>query len=89
MPKLQRWWGDRNLIDFLKLFEKQGFVMKREQDIYSCTLGYYLAIRFLKERGLIECDGVDETQMKRWVLTDSGKIFVKHIKGIEALLNEG
>lgn len=88
MLKIQRWWGDHNLIDFLKLMDKRGSVMRSEQDIYTSNLGYYLAIRFFKERGLIQCNGVDKKQMKKWVLTNKGKSFVQHIKGIEGLLNE-
>jgi len=85
---IQRWWGDKNLISFLKLIEERGYVMRREQDLYTSFLGYYLAVRYLKERGLIQCDGVDETQMKRWTFTEKGKSFVKHINDIEELLNE-
>lgn len=86
--KLHRWWGDKNLIDFLKLIDKQGHVMRETQDIYNCNLAYYLAIRFCKEHDLIECDGIEENQMKKWSLTDNGKKFIKHIKGIEGLLYE-
>ena len=85
--KIERWWGDKNLIDFLKLIDERGFVMRREQKIYTSTLGFYLAIRFLKERGIIQCDGMDETQMKKWVLSERGKLFIRHIKSIEGLLN--
>lgn len=86
--KLHRWWGDKNLINFLKLFDKQGYMMRDTQDLYTCNLGYYLAIRFFKERGLIQCDGVDKKQMKKWILTSKGLKLIQLIKKIEEALNE-
>jgi len=64
----------------------KGYVTRKTQTVYSSILGYYIALRFLRKHGLIECDGVEKNMMKRWKLTPKGRELVEHILEIRKLL---
>jgi len=69
----------------IEMYEK-GCITRKTQTVYSSVLGYYIALRFLRNHGLIECDGVEDNMMKRWKLTEKGVKLVEHIMAIRRLL---
>jgi len=69
----------------IEMYEK-GYITRKTQTVYSSILGYYIALRFLRKHGLIECDKVENNMMKRWKLTDKGRKLVEHIIAIRRLL---
>jgi predicted transcriptional regulator len=77
---------NRYLVGLLMQFDKEGHVTRKSQKVYMSVLGFYLAIKWLKERGLVECDGVDEENYKTWRLTKKGAELVKLLKRMEELI---
>jgi predicted transcriptional regulator len=77
---------NRYLVSLLMQFDKEGHVTRKSQKVYISVLGFYLAIKWLKERNLVECDGVDKENYKTWRLTKKGAELVKLLKRMEALL---
>jgi predicted transcriptional regulator len=61
----------------------------KDTKVYLTYVGWWNAQKFLKERGIITENGVDEKGRKIWKLTDKGKKLVEHIKAIKMLLYEG
>jgi hypothetical protein len=58
----------------------------KDAKVYLTYVGWWNAQKFLKERGIITENGVDENGRKIWKLTDKGKKLVEHIKAIKMLL---
>jgi predicted transcriptional regulator len=77
---------NRYLVSLLMQFDKEGHVTRKSQKVYISVIGFYLAIKWLKERGLVECDGVDEENYKTWKLTKKGTELVKLLKRMEELI---
>ena len=76
---------NKPLIELLLKMDREGYVTRKSQRIYISTLGYYRILKFLRDYGIIECNGVDENNLKIWVLTPKGKKLVEHIKAIRRL----
>jgi predicted transcriptional regulator len=77
---------NRYLVGLLMQFDKEGHVTRKSQKVYMSVLGFYLAIKWLKERNLVECDGVDKENYKTWRLTKKGAELVKLLKRMEELI---
>lgn len=81
--KTNRMFFDKNLVSLLKMMDKNGFITRRSQGLYKSTLGYYLVIRYLKERELISYNGLNNRNMKKWSLTNKGKYVLRRVEEIE------
>ena len=77
---------NRYLVSLLNQMASEGHVTRKSQKVYISILGFYLAIKWLKERNFVECDGVDEKNYKIWRLTKKGMELVKLLKRIEELI---
>ena len=77
---------NKHIIRLLLEMYKNNYVTRKTQTVYSSILGYYIAIKFLKRHGLIECDGIEKNMMKRWKLTNKGRKLVEHLIEIRKLL---
>ena len=75
---------NKNLIELLKLMKNQR-VSRKSQKIYKSSLGYFLAMRYLRERGLVKEDGIEDRE-KYWTLSEKGKKLLKHVEEIEKLI---
>jgi len=75
---------NKNLIDLLKLM-KQRRISRKSQKIYKSTLGYFIAMRYLREKGLVQEDGIEDRE-KYWTLSEKGKKLVKLIEEVEKIL---
>jgi predicted transcriptional regulator len=77
---------NRYLVSLLMQFDREGHVTRKSQKVYISVIGFYLAIKWLKERGLVECDGMDKENYKTWRLTKKGAELVKLLKKMEELI---
>jgi predicted transcriptional regulator len=76
---------NRYLVSLLMQFDREGHVTRKSQKVYISVIGFYLAIKWLKERDLVECDGMDKENYKTWRLTKKGAELVKLLKKMEVL----
>jgi len=74
--------------DLRLLFEiyKKGGVTKKSQSTFLSSMGFYMSIWSLRDKGLIKESGYDNNRQKIWVLTEKGEKFIKLIEKIEGLL---
>jgi hypothetical protein len=77
---------NRYLVSLLNQISKEGYVTRKTQKVYISIIGFYLAIKWLKERNLIYCNGVDENEYKIWRLTNKGVMLVKYLNKISELI---
>ena len=63
---------NKYLVKLLLEIKKKGWINRKTQTAYTSNIGYYIAISFLKKHNLIECNGVDNNNMKLWKLTPKG-----------------
>jgi len=77
------------MMKLLMHINNKGFVTKDTRPFLT-TMRYYNYLWSLRDMNLIECNGVDEnTQQKKWQLTEKGAIVAGKIKEIEGIvLNE-
>jgi len=76
---------NKYLVRLLLQMYKQGQITRKTQNVYISTLGFYAALKFLKNNGMVECAGVDNKNMKIWKLTDKGVKLVEHLIEIRKL----
>lgn len=74
-------------IEFLKHIYKNKFVTRKTQKIFHLG-GYYLMISFLKNDGLIYCDGKTHDNEKVWKLTPKGTELTKLLIDLEKTQNK-
>ena len=79
---------NRYLVDLLEEIDKKRSLTRETQTIYRSEIGFFLAMKWLKEHNLITCDGVDEKNYKIWVLNKNGRKLVKLVKMIRLILKE-
>jgi hypothetical protein len=77
---------NRYLVSLLNQISKEGYVTRKTQKVYISIIGFYLAIKWLKERNLVYCNGVDENEYKIWKLTNKGVMLVKYLNKISELI---
>jgi len=70
---------NKYLVKLLLEIYRNKQINRKSQKVYKSNIGYYLAIRFLKKNGLIKCNGVDNNNMKVWILTPKGFEVANHI----------
>lgn len=75
----------KNNISLLIEMSKKNSITSREQKTYS-PFAFYLNIGFLKDKGLVMENGIDNNLRKKWCLTEKGKALVEYIQRIEELL---
>lgn len=73
-------------LNLLKEIKDKAFITKSRQKIYGSSIGFYMGIWSLRDRGLVVEDGVDERRQKRWILTDKGKEIIEHLLEIEKIM---
>jgi len=71
-------------LEIMKIIDKYNYVVRSKQKFYS-TLGYNLAIWFLRDIGIIEENGINKRREKRWIFTEKGRKIMNHLKEIEKL----
>lgn len=76
---------NKYLADLVVKLHEKGQITRKSQKIYISILGFYKALKFLRDHGLIRCDGVTEKNMKIWVLTEKGKKLANHILEIRKI----
>ncbi|MGB9693663.1 MAG: hypothetical protein ACPLYF_02350 [Fervidobacterium sp.] len=77
---------NRYIAQLLLQIDKDGFVTRKTQKVYLSTIGFFIAMKWLKEKGFIVNNGTDKNNYKIWVLTEKGKELVAAIKKIEGLI---
>lgn len=77
---------NRYIYRLLLQIDRDGFITRKTQKIYLSSIGFFIAMKWLKEKGLVFCDGVDEKNCKIWKLSEKGKELVKCIKKMEELI---
>lgn len=71
------------MIEFLTVIRKQGFITRKTQKVFGMA-GFYLATSVLRDKGIIQFDGVTQGNTKKWVLTQKGeRISELYLKRIE------
>jgi predicted transcriptional regulator len=68
------------VIDFMIYVLEKGSITKSTQDFYSFPFQYYTMVWYLRDMGILEIDGVDESNQKIWVLTERGKKLARLLK---------
>jgi hypothetical protein len=79
---------NRYLVDLLEEIKDKGHVTRETQTVYKSSIGFFLAMKWLKEHNLIVCDGVDEKNYKIWALNLNGKKVVRFLGYIREILKE-
>ena len=77
---------NRYIEQLLLQIDREKFVTRKTQKVYLSTIGFFIALKYLKEKELVYSDGVDEKNYKIWKLTEKGKELVKLLKKIEELV---
>lgn len=72
----------------LEHISNKGFVNKQTRP-FLLKLTYYNYLWFCRDLGLIKCDGIENNNEKRWILTEKGKDLVNHLKEMEKILDVG
>jgi predicted transcriptional regulator len=65
--------------------KKRGFVTKKTQTAYDSSIGFYINIWYLRDKGITKEDGYDKKNSKRWVLTEKGDKLAHHLIEIERI----
>lgn len=77
---------NRYISQLLLQIDKEGFVTRKTQKVYLSSIGFFLALKWLKEKNLVFCDGVDNNNYKVWKLSKKGREVVGYLKKIEELV---
>jgi len=67
---------------------KKGEVTRKDQPYFMSSIGYYLAISYLKKRGLIEVNR-KKGNTKYWKLTEKGRRLAKLLIELEKVVENG
>jgi len=79
---------NKYLVNLMMEMDNKGVITRKSQSVYKSSLGFFLALKWLKSFDLIECDGVNKDRLKRWKLNDRGKKVVFHLKSVRRILLE-
>jgi predicted transcriptional regulator len=74
-------------IELLKQVRLKGFVTAKTQEIYGSGMGFYLAMWFCRDNGLVVEDGQDD-DCKKWILTEKGHGVVNLIMKAEEMMEK-
>lgn len=72
---------------FVRHIKNQGSVTKKTQKFYN-GMGYYMMIWHLRDQGIVEEDGTNNSNEKLWVLTNKGKKVCAKFDELEILEKE-
>ncbi|MEM1543728.1 MAG: hypothetical protein QW795_03500 [Candidatus Bathyarchaeia archaeon] len=76
---------NRYIAQLLLQIDKDGYITRKTQKVYLSMIGFFIAMKWLKEKELIFNDGFDKNNFKIWKLTKKGKEVVECLKKIEEL----
>lgn len=75
----------QKVMDFLLIMkENKGEITKGDQKMYG-SVSYYIMIGYLSSIGIIYCNGFNDKNQKRWVLTKLGEQITEHLFQIKEL----
>lgn len=74
---------NESIMSILNYLKSNGKITRSERP-YS-GLSFYLTIWYLRDKGIIYCDGVNERREKVWVLTDRGKRVIDILDELEKI----
>lgn len=77
---------NKYLANLLCQIKEKGYVTTKTQTVYVSTLGFYIAMKWLRDHDLIKCDGMDENNFKKWSLNERGEELVEHLIKIMELV---
>jgi hypothetical protein len=72
-------------IDILLGLYRKGTITNSKSGLYRMT--FYPIIWYLKDRGIVKCNGVEGKNEKIWILTDKGKQVAFHLCEILKIFN--
>lgn len=76
---------NRYIQQLLIQIDRENFITRKTQKVYLSSIGFFIAMKWLKEKDFIYCDGTDSKNFKVWKLTPKGKALVSLIKKIEEM----
>lgn len=77
---------NRYLVSLIFQISKEGFITRKTQKVYLSSIGFFIAMKQLKDKGLVYCDGIDNNNFKIWKLTKKGEKLVELLKKAEELM---
>ena len=75
-------------IKLLFWIKEKGEVTRKTQPYFVSTIGYYLALKYLRDKGLIELSRTDGN-VKYWKLSKKGENLVRLLEKVMEVLNDG
>lgn len=77
---------NKNIVDLMMQIEKDGYATRKTQRVYTSQIGFFIAMKWLRDHDLIQCDGKTDGNFKIWSLNDKGKEVIKHLKRVREIL---
>jgi len=74
---------NNNIVSVLNYLKDRGKISKSNRPFSG--LQFYLTIWYLRDKGLIYCDGVNDRREKVWVLTDRGRRVIEILDELEEI----
>jgi predicted transcriptional regulator len=79
---------NRHLVNLIFEIRTKTSITRKTQTVYESSLGYFIAMRFLRKYNIIKEAGKTDDNLKIWTLTAKGYVLYEHLKSIRVLLEE-
>jgi hypothetical protein len=77
---------NKNIVDLIIQMKEKKSVTRKTQTIYNSVLGWFVAMKWLRDHDLINSNGTDRNNFKIWSLNEKGKEIATHLECMRDIL---